>query len=146
MKKRPEPRARKRSGIFSVGLPRARLEEIFEELQPPEPRLSWRTRTDLLIILHKILDQGRDTRVNVRVWQIAMLAAALVDERKAKAKHALLSAIETWAPEKVGSAKYRGFVEKTYHRLRAGKNPARSELLPIHPQVLELASEKLPKK
>jgi hypothetical protein len=44
---------------FSTGLPRVRLEEIFDELESAaEPRLSWRTRNDLLLVLLKILNQG----------------------------------------------------------------------------------------
>jgi hypothetical protein len=141
--RRTSKKSRKRSGSFSPDLPRARLEEIFNELQPREPRLSWRTRNDLLLLLFKILDQGRDTRVRTFPWQIAMLAAALVDERAAQPKIAQVAAIEFYAPDRATDAKFRAYIEKTYTRLRSGKNPARPQLLPVPAELLDLASEKL---
>lgn len=127
---------------FSTGLPHARLVEIFDELKSTlEPRLSWRTRTDLLLVLFKILDQGRDTRVKTLPWQIAMLAAALVDKpRGAQPKAAIIEAIEFYAPERAADAKFRAYIERTYSRLRGGENPARSQLLPVSSEVVEMAS------
>lgn len=142
--------ARNASGRFPLDVPpRDVLLQISDELRPLEPRLSWRSRTFLLRLLVQIIDQlppKRDPRVKPGPWQIAMLAAALVDERNAQTKHALLAAIETFAPEKAQDSTYRAFIERTYSRLRKGKNPARSQLLPVPPEVLAMARAKLPKR
>lgn len=133
---------RPRSGrrLFSVGLPRERLVEIFKELEASlEPRLSWRTSIDLRLVLYKILDQERDTRVNLLPWQIAMLAAALVDKRNAQPKAAIIAAIEFYAPERAADDKFRSYIERTYSRVRAGKNAARGQLLPVPDEVVEMA-------
>jgi hypothetical protein len=143
------PGAGKRSGRIFLAHSRDELLKMVKELEPLEPRLSWRTRTALLILLTNIIDQlppKRDTRVKRLPWQIAMLAAALVDERNAKPKAARIAAIQTFAPEKADDAKFRAFIERTYSRLRDGNNPARSQLLPVPPEVLAIAREKLPKR
>lgn len=151
-RKSPRPRASGRTAKFSLdlGLSREALIQIAGELTPREPRLTWSTRTNLLRLLVQIIDQlppRRDTRVNVRAWQLAMLTVALVDERNARpAKAALIAAIETLAPEKANDAKFRAFIERTYSKLRAGKNPARPQLLPVPPELLTLARAKLRKK
>ena len=125
-------RARSGRQRFDVGLERERLVAIAEELESsPEPRLSWRTRNELLLVLSKILDQESDTRVKLLPWQVAMLAAELVDEHKMQPKVAVIVAIELFAPERNGDPKFRAYIERTYSRLRAGKNPARPWLLPV---------------
>jgi hypothetical protein len=131
---------------FYAGIPRARLKQIFEELQPPEPKLSWRTRTDLLLLVWKVLDQGRDPRVTTLPWQIAMLAVALHEQRGAQPKAAIVAAIETYAPHRADDAKFRAFIERTYSKVRSGKNPAKNMLLAPHPDVLGVAAARLPKR
>jgi hypothetical protein len=73
---------------------------------------------------------------------IAMLAAALVDERRAQPKAAIIAAIEFYGPERAADPKFRAYIERTYSRLRQGKNPARSQLLPVPAEVVQIAASR----
>jgi hypothetical protein len=83
--------------------------------------------------------------VNPLNWQIVMLAAALIDERNASRTSALLAAIQTLAPEREQDQNFREFIDRQYTKLSAGHNPARSQLLPVPPDLLAIARAKLPK-
>jgi hypothetical protein len=138
---------KKETYVLDVQLTREALMGMVEELDPWGAPLSASSRAYLRALLVQIIDQmdpKRDTRVKVGPWQIAMLAADLVDQCNAQPKFALIAAMETLAPEKAQNEKFRAFIERTYSRLRAGQNPARPQLLPIPPEVLAFAREKLP--
>lgn len=118
---------------MTVDLPRVDLIRMVDELKPLQPQLSFFTRTWLLKTLVGIIDQmkpKRDKRVNVSVWQLAMIARLLVTKRRLPVKAAISTAITVFAPSEVNNLKFHGRVSRTYSKLQGGKNPARGLLFP----------------
>jgi len=131
-----------------VNVTRSQLIEIENELAA-NASLSLLAKSVACSMLAQVIDQlppRRDTRVNIGIWQIAMLAAALVDVHQADPEVAVLAAIQTLAPERENDAKFREFANRNYRHLRNGKNPARSRLLDPGPDLVQMAAEHLPKR
>jgi hypothetical protein len=117
---------------------RNELIRVFEELHPKAAPPSAFARSYVCQILAQIIDQmggARDPRTVTLPWQIALLAVALVDRRGVQPKAAIIAAIKFLAPARAADAetseKFRAFIERTYSKLRRGKNPAQASLLPV---------------
>lgn len=139
----PEKKRRRRGRLFRLELAASREELIAAlDLLPADVRLATTKQ-----VLSQIIDQmppARDARVNVTVWQLAMVAQALVERRGARAEAAVLATIQTFAPSKQNDTRFRENVHRVYRKLR-GTNPARALLLPVSEASIELAARHLPK-
>jgi hypothetical protein len=143
--------SRGRAFMLDVRASREELIRVFDELLPLAAAVpSAFARSYACQLLAQIIDQmdgARDPRVAPLPWMIAELMAALVDRRGAQPKYAIFAAIETLAPERAEDKKFRAFIERTYSKVRRGKNPARAMLVSTIPDALiDAASAHLPRR
>jgi len=116
---------------------------IAEKLERSAP-LEWGDRVLLLSLLFPPIEEASpvDPRVKVRLWQTAMLAAALVDKKGVTVKAAVSAAIAFYDCPK--SARFHQSVTKACSEFRAGRAPRNLPLLPAVPgELVELAANRL---
>ncbi len=104
--------------------------------------LEFGDRARLLSLLVQVINEmppKLDPRVKVGTWQLAMLAAALVDQKGASVKAAVAAAIAFWRPD-CQSRYFHENVAKHYRKLRAGQPPRNLPLLPAPKEVVDLAA------
>lgn len=109
------------------------------------PRTAALTKSILLQITRQLAPHW-DARMRLVNWQLAMLAAALVDRRLAGVETAVLAAIQTLTPARENDGRFRETILRTYRKLRQGTNPARGMQLEPIEEVIGMAAKKLPKR